>query len=98
MKNKTTAYDKEFKEQVVQYMLDHPDTSCVEASKMFGCHSTTIGGWMKQYHQNGDQVIVRGSGNYASDEAKEIARLKKELKDTQDALEVLKKAIGILSK
>lgn len=34
--------------------------------------------------------------NYASDEAKEIARLKKELRDTQDALEILKKAIGIL--
>ncbi len=35
-------------------------------------------------------------GNYASDEAKEIARLKRELRDTKDALEVLKKAIGIL--
>ena len=40
----------------------------------------------------------RGSGNFSSDEAKEIARLRKELKDTQDALEVLKKAIGILGK
>ena len=35
---------------------------------------------------------------FSSDEAKEIARLRKELKDTQDALEVLKKAIGILGK
>ena len=34
----------------------------------------------------------------SADEAKEIARLRKELKDTQDALEVLKKAIGILGK
>ena len=50
---------------------------------------------MKQYRSNDNQVIVRGSGNYASDEAKEIAKLKKELKDTKDALEVLKKAIGI---
>ena len=40
----------------------------------------------------------RGSGNYASDEAKEIARLKRELRDAQDALEVLKKAINILGK
>ena len=36
--------------------------------------------------------------HYESDEAKEIARLKKELRDTQDALEILKKAIGILGK
>ncbi len=35
---------------------------------------------------------------YESDEAKEIARLKRELRDTQDALDVLKKAIGILGK
>ena len=41
---------------------------------------------------------MRGSGNYSSDEAKEIARLKRELKNTQDALEILKKAMGILSK
>lgn len=96
MKNKTTAYDQAFKEQVVQYMLDHPQTSYTKASRKFGCHPTTINGWMKQYHQNGDQVIIRGSGNYTSDEAKEIARLKKELKDTQDALEVLKNAISMV--
>ena len=42
--------------------------------------------------------LFRGSGNYSSEEAKEIVRFKKELKDTQDALEILKKAIGILGK
>lgn len=41
---------------------------------------------------------TRGSGNYSSDEQKEIARLKRELRDAQDALDVLKKAIGILGK
>ena len=43
-------------------------------------------------------IPVRGSGNYESDEAKEIARLKRELRDAQDALDMLKKAIGILGK
>ena len=38
-----------------------------------------------------DDIPVRGSGNYASDEQKEIARLKRELRDAQDALDVLKK-------
>ena len=42
--------------------------------------------------------MVRGSGNYESDEAKEIAHLKNELRDYKDAVEVLKKAIGILGK
>ena len=52
----------------------------------------------KHYKKNNNEVICRGSGNYSSDEAKELARLKKELKDTQDALEILKKAISILGK
>ena len=42
--------------------------------------------------------FIRGSGNYSSDEQKEIARLKRELRDAQDALDVLKKAISILGK
>ncbi len=37
-------------------------------------------------------------GELESDEAKEIVRLKRELRDAQDALEVLKKAINILGK
>ena len=53
--------------------------------------------WQKQLKDNGE-MPYRGSGNYASDEAKEIARLKRELRDAQDALDVLKKAINILGK
>ena len=54
--------------------------------------------WIKDANNNDNKIESRGSGNFSSDEAKEIARLRKELKDTQDALEVLKKAIGILGK
>ena len=45
---------------------------------------------------NGGSIPARGRGNYESDEAKENARLRKELQDTQDALEILKKATDIL--
>ena len=45
---------------------------------------------------NEGTIPTRGQGKYESDEAKENARLRKELRDTQDALEILKKAIGIL--
>jgi transposase len=34
-------------------------------------------------------VSTRGSENYQSDEAKENASLRKELRDTQNALEIL---------
>ena len=46
--------------------------------------------WLKDFRESGD-IPVRGSGNYASDEQKEIARLRRELRAAQDALDVLKK-------
>ena len=46
---------------------------------------------MKSAKEHEGTVPIRGSGNYANDEAKEIARLQRELRDTKDALEVLKK-------
>ena len=59
---------------------------------------STIHKWIKDANNNDNKIESRGSGNFSSDEAKEIARLRKDLKNTQDALEVLKKAIGILGK
>ena len=50
----------------------------------------------KKYQINEGNIPTRGQGNYESDEAKENARPLKELRDTQDALEILKKAISIL--
>ncbi len=37
---------------------------------------------------NEGNIPIRGRGNYESDEAKENARLRNELRDTQDALEI----------
>ena len=54
--------------------------------------------WRKIYDTNEGTVPTRGRGNFESDDAKELARLRKELRDTQDALDILKKAIGILGK
>ena len=53
--------------------------------------------WLKDFREAG-VIPVRGSGNYSSDGQKEIARLKRELRDAQDALDVLKKATNILEK
>ena len=92
------TFTDEFKQGVVQYVLDHPDESKVSIAKRFGIADSTINKWMKDADKNNETIVSRGSGNFSSDEAKEIARLKKELKDTQDALDVLKKAIGILGK
>lgn len=92
------VFDDEFKQGVVDYVNQHPDESKTSIAKKFGIADSTVHKWIRNAEKNGSRIESRGSGNFSSDEAKEIARLKKELKDTQDALEVLKKAIGILGK
>ena len=88
------ALHQQFKEDAVIYVRDHPDLSLNEAAGNLGIAASTLGKWIKRADEGGE--IHRGSGNYRSDEAKEIARLRKELRDTKDALEILKKAISIL--
>ena len=87
------VFDDEFKQGVVDYVNQHPEESKVSIARRFGIADSTIHKWIKDANNNGNKIESRGSGNFSSDEAKEIARLRKELKDTQDALEVLKKAI-----
>lgn len=96
MARKNKQHDKQFKLDAVRYVKEHPDLTQVECAKNLGISITTLARWLSQYRDNDADIPVRGSGNYATDEQKEIARLKRELRDTQDALDVLKKAIGIL--
>ena len=65
-------------------------------SEKIGIGSSTLSRWLSDARKNEGKIEHRGSGNYSSEKDKEIARLKKELKDTQDALTILKKAMDIL--
>jgi transposase len=88
-------FDKQFKLDAIQYYHDHRDLGLVGCAKNLGISQQTLSRWQKELRDTGD-ITCRGSGNYASDEAKEMAVLKRKLRDTEDALDVLKKAIGIL--
>ena len=98
MSRKKPQHTKQFKLDAVNYRNEHPDLTQVECAKNLGIGVSTLARWETQFRDNEGDIPVRGSGNYESDEAKEIARLKRELRDAQDALDVLKKAISILGK
>ena len=98
MARKSKQHDKEFKLDALKYVKEHPDLTQEECYKNLGIGLSTLSRWKTQYEEHDGDIPTRGSGNYASDEQKEIARLKRELRDAQDALDVLKKAIGILGK
>lgn len=90
-------YDKQFKEDAVRYILAHPEMDKRQAASYLNVPYDTLYGWYKRKRreERGDSTK-----EYVpmTDEEKEIVRLKRELRDAQDALEVLKKAISILGK
>ena len=97
MSRQKTHHTKQFKLDAINYRKEHPDLTQVECAKNPGIGVSTLARWEAQFRDNDGDIPVIGSSSYASDEAKEVARLKRELRDAQDALDVLKKAIGILN-
>ena len=73
-------HDKQFKLDAVQYYQDHKDLGVRGCAENLGIGYSTLTKWLKDFRESGD-IPVRGSGNYASDEQKEIARLRRELRD-----------------
>ena len=51
---------------------DHKDLGVRGCQKNLGIGYSTLTKWLKDFRESGD-IPVRGSGNYASDEQKEIA-------------------------
>ena len=98
MSRKKPQHTKQFKLDAINYRKEHPDLTQTEVAKNLGIGVSTLARWEAQFRDCDGDIPVRGSGNYVSDEAKEIARHKRELRDAQDALDVLKKAISILGK
>ena len=98
MSRKKPQHTKQFKLDAINYRKEHPDLTQTVVAKNLGIGVSTLARWEAQFRDCDGDIPVRGSGNYESDEAKEIARLKRELRDAQDALDVLKKAISILGK
>lgn len=84
------TYDNQFKLDVVQYYYDHRELGLEGCASNLGISQQTLSRWRRGLRETGD-IEYRGSGNYSSDEEKEIARLKRELRDAKDALDVLKK-------
>ena len=92
--NFSTQLFKRYQRSGPRIKKDHMTMN--EISKNLGIGASTLHKWIKLFTETGE--FGRGSGNFASDKDKEIARLKRQLRDAEGAIEVLKKSIGILSK
>ncbi|SKC77090.1 transposase [Maledivibacter halophilus] len=96
MSKKNKRYSKEFKQDAVNYYYSSGKSIKAVASAL-NISPSGLAGWINSAKLNDGVVNHRGWRNYASYAEKEIARLKKELRDKEDVLDILKKAIGILN-
>lgn len=86
----------EFKQDAVNY-YHSSGKAIAKVAEELQVSASALNNWIQKAKKNNGNVDHRGSGNYSSDEAKEIAKLKKELRDAQAAIDILKKAMSILN-
>lgn len=89
------TYTEEFKKDAVRYTLEHPELTNREAAKNLGIPYDTLYGWISRYRRKERPEAYDEAGRQTEEE-KETIRLRRELRDAKDALEILKKAISIL--
>jgi transposase len=93
---KRRTFDREFKQMVVELSKNRDDI--VELALEMDIRPDLIYRWRRlaDIHK---EASFPGQGNkILTEEQKEIARLKKELRDTQLERDILKKAVSIFSK
>lgn len=70
---KGSKYDQQFYENSVRYRLNHPEFPLQKASEHLGISVSSFKTWIRAASEHERNVPTRVSGNYSSDEAKEIA-------------------------
>lgn len=83
------SYDEDFKKTVVSLYENGKGIS--ELSREYGVGKSTIDSWIKKF-----KTITTSTGETTNNN--EILKLKKELKEKETEIEILKKAVAIFSK
>lgn len=89
-------YTKEEKLEIVNESLEeHIDLH--DLSLRYGVHPNTIGRWRREYSNFRDAAFPGKGKAILTDEQRELEQLRKQLKESELANEILKKALGIIS-
>lgn len=83
------SYNEDFKKTVVSLYENGKGIS--ELSREYGVGKSTIDSWIKKF-----KTITTSTGEITNND--EILKLKKELKEKEIEVEILKKAVAIFSK
>lgn len=89
-------YTKEQKLSIVKEQLE-TGASFAELAEKYKVHENSIRRWRKEYISLEHNAFPGRGNEKLTDEQREIARLKKELKEERLSNEILKKAMGIFA-
>lgn len=95
MKGNRRKYDDEFKRSAVKLVVDQ-ERSLSEVAKNLGVHENILHRWKREYLE--DPVNAFPGIGHLKPEDEEMRKLKKQLRDTTEERDILKKAIAIFSK
>lgn len=97
MAKKSKTFTDEFKQDAVQFLTNHPEMTVIECAETLGVGRSTLERWKADFNRSGlSAVAAHNNDKEEKDLLKENARLQRELRDSQEALKILKKAISIL--
>ena len=95
MSKQKREYTMEFKQKAVE--LSHARGNAAEVCRELGLNPSVLGRWRREAKKYGENSFP-GMGNpKLTEEQREIAELKKKLRDVEIERNILKKAIAIFS-
>lgn len=97
MANKRKQFTEEQRRDALQYLADRPDLSIRQCAENLGIGYSTLHRFKAQANNSpeGDPIFT-GSGHYSNKCEKENAQPRSQLRNAQEALKILEKAITIL--
>lgn len=96
MRKQRMHYDKSFKENAVKLSLERKNVT--ELARELGIEPIVLYRWRKEFQEKGSLSFPGNGVQALSEEAKELANLKKRLMEAKIERDILKKALGIISK
>lgn len=95
------TYTREFKQDALNYVDEHSGSMDLhKIAENLGVPYHTLYGWIKDRRRLEREAVAKAASTTpktVEEMEKENERLRRELRDTQDALAILKKAISILN-
>lgn len=96
MKKARTYYDKSFKEMAVQLCLSGKKVS--EVARDLNVRSDMLSRWKREYKKYGTNSFSGKGNTLLTDQERQLAELKKQVRELKIERDILKKAVSIFSR